>query len=399
MDKQLKTTIVLISSYFLAYIVLGMTSATLGPSLPYLSENVGTSLKGISSLFIAHRLGYMAGSFGGGRLYDRINGNRFMAGMLLIMAAGMAAVPLIPILGLLIAVLFLLGAAEGTVDVGGNILLVWTRPPRIGSLMNALHLFFGLGAMLAPRILKRALQRSGDISRGYWLIAALILPIAVVLFPQSSPKAAVTKDRTAAPAGRLLLPLLISCFFFLHVAAESSYGAWIYTYSLTKRLANEVSAFNLTSAFWEAFTFGRAVTIVLALKVKATAQLGGSVVGAALSLLVLIIWPDSVAAVWIATAAYGLSLAGLFPGSITLASEHLRMTGGVTGLFLVGSSLGAMTVPWLIGQFFESVGPRVFPLFLTAVILASMVLLVVILLLLRRRDSDSPQSHPLKYST
>ena len=132
------------------------------------------------------------------------------------------------------------------------------------------------------------------------------------------------------------------------------------------------------------------VTIVLALKVKAKAQLGGSVVGAALSLLVLIIWPDSVAAVWIATAAYGLSLAGLFPGSITLASEHLHLTGGVTGLFLVGSSLGAMTVPWLIGQFFESVGPRVFPLFLTAVILAGMVLLVVILLLLRRRDPDSP---------
>ena len=389
MDRQIRHTIVLISSYFLAYIVLGMAGATLGPSLPYLAENVGTSLKGISSLFIAHRLGYMTGSFGGGRLYDRINGNRFMAGMLLIMAAGMVAVPVVPILAALVAVLFLLGAAEGTVDVGGNILLVWTRPPRIGSLMNALHLFFGLGAMLAPRILTRALQRSGDISRGYWLIAALILPVAVVLFPQSSPKAAVTKDRTAAPAGRLLLPLLIASFFFLHVAAESSYGAWIYTYSLTKRLADAVSAGDLTSAFWGAFTFGRAITIVLALKVKAKAQLGGSVVGAALSLLVLMIWPDSVTAVWIATLAYGLSLAGLFPGSITLASEHLHMTGGVTGLFLVGSSLGAMTVPWLIGQFFESVGPQVFPAFLTVVILASMVLLVVILLLLRRRVSDS----------
>jgi hypothetical protein len=62
------------------------------------------------------------------------------------------------------------------------------------------------------------------------------------------------------------------------------------------------------------------------------------------------------------------------------------MTGGVTGFFLVGSSLGSMALPWLIGQFFESVGPRVFPAFLTATIAGGIVLLAVILILLRRGD-------------
>jgi MFS transporter, FHS family, Na+ dependent glucose transporter 1 len=387
MEKQLRHTAVLIGGNFLAYIMLGMTIATLGPSLPYLAANVGTSLKGISSLFIAHRLGYMAGSFGGGRLYDRVNGNRLMAGMLLIMTAGMVVVPVVPVLGFLVAVLFALGAAEGTVDVGGNILLVWTRPPKIGSLMNALHLFFGLGATIAPRIVTRALQRSGQLNCGYWLIAALTVPVAVFLFPQRSPKASVTTDRAVTLPGRRLLPLLIAAFFFLHVAAESSYEVWIYTYSLTRKLADAVSAGDLTSGFWGAFTLGRAATIFLALKVNAKTQLGGSVVGAFLSLLVLMIWSDSVAAVWVATIAYGFSLAGLFPGSMTLASEHLHMTGGITGLFLVGSSLGAMVVPWLIGQFFESVGPQVFPTFLMAVIVLSMVILAVILIILGRRSA------------
>ncbi len=387
MEKRPKRPVVLISTYFLAYIMLGMTTATLGPSLPYLAANVGTSLKGISSLFIAHRLGYMAGSFGGGRLYDRVSGNRLMAGMLLIMVAGMLAVPVVPILGILIAILFLLGAAEGTVDVGGNILLVWTRPPRIGSLMNALHLFFGLGALISPLILARMIRRTAGIRWGYWLIAALIVPIALLLLPQESPQPAPAPGAGSARRGRLLLPLLIAAFFFFHVAAESSYGAWIYTYSLTKKLAGQVSAGYLTSAFWGAFTFGRLATIFLALRVNAKIQLGGSVAGALLSMLVLMIWPDSVSAIWIATFAYGISLAGLFPGSITLASENLHMTGGVTGFFLVGSSLGAMAVPWLIGQFFESVGPQVFPAFLTAAIASSMVILAVILIILRRRSA------------
>ena len=387
MEKRPKRTVVLISTYFLAYIMLGMTTATLGPSLPHLAANVGTSLKGISSLFIAHRLGYMTGSFGGGRLYDRVGGNRLMAGMLLIMVAGMVAAPVVQILGILTALFFLLGAAEGTVDVGGNILLVWTRPPKIGSLMNTLHLFFGLGALISPLILAQVIRRTAGIRWGYWLIAGLIVPIALFLLPQESPQPVPAPEPGSARRGRLLLPLLIAAFFFLHVAAESSYGAWIYTYALTKKLAGQVSAGYLTSSFWGAFTLGRAATIFLALKVNAKTQLGGSVVGAFFSLLVLMIWSDSVAAVWAATIAYGFSLAGLFPGSMTLASEHLHMTGGITGFFLVGSSLGAMVVPWLIGQFFESVGPQVFPAFLTAAIASSMVILAVILTILRRRST------------
>lgn len=384
MEKQIRSIAVLIGGYFLAYILLGMTTATLGPALPYLARNVGTSLRGISSLFIGHRLGYMIGSFLGGHMYDRISGNRLMTGMLLIMAAGMIATPVIPILALLIVIVFLLGIAEGTVDVGGNVLLVWIKPPKIGPLMNALHLFFGLGALISPLILAQVIRHTGGIRWGYWLIAALVVPAAVFLFLQPSPRAAAAPDTDRVAVGRYLLPVLVSVFLFLHVAAESAYGSWIYTYSLTKQLADEVSAGYLTSAFWGSFTFGRLMAIFLALKVNAKIQLGGSVVGALLSIVILLLWPDSVTAIWIATLAYGFSLAGLFPGTITLASEHLHMTGGVTGFFLVGSSFGAMALPWLIGQFFESVGPQVFPAFLTAAIAGSIVLLAAILLLLRR---------------
>jgi FHS family Na+ dependent glucose MFS transporter 1 len=389
MEPRSRRTITLISSYFLAYIVLGMSTATLGPALPYLAANVGTTLKGISSLFLAHRLGYMSGSFFGGRLYDRVTGNRLMVVMLLVMVLGMAAVPLVPILVLLIGILFLLGVAESTVDVGGNILLVWTRPPKIGSLMNALHLFFGLGALISPLILAQVIQRTGGIRLGYWLVAALIVPVAILLMPQASPKAAQHSVGGHDSTGRILLPLLLAAFMFLHVATESAYGSWIYTYALTKQLADKVSAGYLTSVFWGAFTFGRLSTIFLALKINAKIQLGGSVVGAGLSLLMLLLWPDSISVIWIATAAYGIFLAGLFPGTITLASEHLHMTGEITGIFMVGSSLGAMALPWLIGQFFESVGPQVFPIFLTVTVACGIVLLGVILLMLRRRSALS----------
>ena len=48
----------------------------------------------------------------------------------------------------------------------------------------------------------------------------------------------------------------------------------------------------------------------------------------------------------------------IFPAALSLAQGRMRITGAVTGWFFVGASAGGMVLPWLIGQFFESVGPR-----------------------------------------
>jgi fucose permease len=52
-------------------------------------------------------------------------------------------------------------------------------------------------------------------------------------------------------------------------------------------------------------------------------------------------------------------MASIFPTTLTLAGRHMKMTGQVTGWFFVGAGLGGMFLPWLIGQLFEEIGPRV----------------------------------------
>jgi hypothetical protein len=44
---------------------------------------------------------------------------------------------------------------------------------------------------------------------------------------------------------------------------------------------------------------------------------------------------------------------------ISLAESQMTITGRVTSWFFVGASNGGMILPWLIGQLFESIGPRV----------------------------------------
>jgi fucose permease len=63
--------------------------------------------------------------------------------------------------------------------------------------------------------------------------------------------------------------------------------------------------------------------------------------------------------VWIGTIGMGLFLASLFPTMLVLAERRMRLTGGITRWFFVGTGLGGMFLPWLIGQLFVPVGPQV----------------------------------------
>jgi len=52
-------------------------------------------------------------------------------------------------------------------------------------------------------------------------------------------------------------------------------------------------------------------------------------------------------------------MASIFPMMLSFAERRMSITGRITGWFFVGASAGGMTLPWLIGQLFESVGPRI----------------------------------------
>lgn len=381
----------LTASLFFSFLALGMAVAVLGPSLPYLAEATGTLLRLASFVFIAHRIGYILGSYLGGALYDRLSGSRLMAISLLLLAGALWLVPLQRVFALLLPVVFVLGLAEGTVDVGGNALLLWMKPPKLPVLMNALHLFFGIGAFLGPLALALAVRWTGGILWGYRVLALLVVPPAIWLFRLSAPSLPQDPSDSGGRSGLGALAALIVGLFFLIVAAEAGYGDWIYTYALTRGLAGPVGSGYMTSVYWGAFTIGRVLATAVSVRVKPRSLLLGSFVGAVLSVSLLLLWPGSAALAWLVSVGFGLSMAALFPSLVTLAGDSITVTGRVAGLFLVGGNLGAMAVPWLIGQFFESAGTWVAPAAILTASAAGLVVLLAVLGVIRGRGGDSKE--------
>jgi FHS family Na+ dependent glucose MFS transporter 1 len=347
------------AGYFGTFIVLGMAAAALGPTLPALAANTRTSLGLISLLFTAHSLGYLLSAIFGGRLYDRLPGHRVLVAGLLVTAAMLALIPLIPELWLLFVVLLVEGMATGALDIGGNTLLVWVHRDRVGPFMNALHFFFGVGAVLSPIIIAQLVALSGGITWAYWTLALLALPAALWLLPRPSPTAPTAPEDEPTGGVKLVLVALVALLLFLYVGAEVGFGGWVYTYALTLGLGTATSAAYLTSAYWGALTLGRLLGIPVAARVRPRRILVGSLLGALLSVGLILLWPGSTVALWAGAVGMGLFTGPIFATVMVLAGRHMTITGQITGGFFVGSSLGGMFLPWLIGQLFVPAGPQV----------------------------------------
>ena len=346
--------------YFGSFLIFGLLTAALGPTLPGLAGNTHSDLAQISIVFTAQALGYLLGSLSGGRLFDRLPGHRLLFSVLICMAVLAIFIPFIPQLWLLVPVFMLLGAMQGSLEVGDNTLLVWLYKDKVGPPMNALHFFFGLGAICSPVIVARTMDSGGDFRWAYWAISLLAVPVAFWLLRLPSPMGPEGKDAGNQAKINPLLITLVAVLLFLYVGAEASYGGWIYTYTVRRfSFAAASMAALLTSAFWGALTVGRLLSIPLAVRLKPSTVLVGDLLGCLLSLGIIGLWPSSMAAVWAGTLGLGFFMAAFFPTTVTLAGQRMQITGQISGWFFVGAGAGGMFLPWLIGQLFETTGPGI----------------------------------------
>ena len=364
------------TAYYLSFIILGLTTAASGPSLLKLAEHTGSALDRISLIFVFGSFGYLVGSFLGGRLFDRISGHKLMAITMLIVGIASVLIPISRSLEILLFAMFLSGIASGILDVGCNTLLMWIHGDKAGPFLNGLHFFFGVGSLTAPLMFEQALAQTGDIHWLYWSFAIVCIPVMIWLWFLKEPEHGGT-DEIKSASFSMLPVFVMAVLFFLYVGLELGFGNWIYTYAFTLKLETDLTAARLTSAFWGSFTVGRLLGVWISTRLRSKTILFMDIIGCAISIVVIMLWKDSSFALWVGTIGLGLSMASIFPTFIMLAGEQMKITGAITGWFLVGSGAGSMLLPWLIGQVFAGTGPKA----MTTVLLAALIILFLVLLL------------------
>lgn len=355
--------------YFVAFFVLALGAAALGPTLTELAEQTGSELKGISILFSVRALGFLVTARVIGYIYDRSEGHGIMSLSMVIMGTLFFLVPYISQLWFLSSTLFLIGIAGAFIDLGGNILILRAVKNDIGPSLNGLHFSFGLGAFVSPLLIGLLLfwtTQEGDTSGTgiyiFWIISALSFPVAYWIYRTPTPeRLEVSKKYAPPPPLSTFMMVLIVLFFFLYGSSEQSFGGWIHTYGVRQNGLTEVAAANLTSVFWGALALGRLLAVPLVIRMKVHLLLSIQVVGTVLVFAAMVLLPNLVAITWVSAGMMGLLMSSIFPLMLAYLERFVAGSGRLTSWFFIGASSGGMTMPWLIGQYFESVGPLFFP--------------------------------------
>lgn len=371
--------------YFALFICLGLDMSVIGPTLPALATQTGTSVGEMGLAFLLGAIGGTIGTLLGGWLFDWAPGRVVLGAAEMLSASLLALVPHVPWIGALMALFVIKGVAGGVIGSGANTLLLWTHGGKAGPYLNALHFFWGLGAFLSPFLLGLLITAGGSYWQAYLILAIFDFAVgAAVLLNLRSPMP-ITKlpaDPSAAKsASWYLVPIVLSAMFFLffYVSAELTFGGWIYTYAVTLGLADPATAAYLTSLFWLTFTLGRLISIAAAFRFSPAQILAAALAGCVVFLGLLTSFSSSPAMLWIAAAGVGFSMAPIWPSGYTLAVQSIRLTARVSAVIMLGDSVGGMVLPGLTGLFMEQAGAAAMTLLVLASVAATFVAFLAIL--------------------
>ena len=133
------------------FFTLGMLAA-LGPTLPEIARNTGSSLADAGILFTALFLGAVPAQLVSGWLNDKYGSKPVLAVGLIVMSIGFLGATLSPTLPIAVAFMLFGGLGDGALIVAGNVMVAQTFATKSASALNLMNVFYGVGAIAGPAL-------------------------------------------------------------------------------------------------------------------------------------------------------------------------------------------------------------------------------------------------------
>lgn len=411
-----RASVLLYSS--IVYVGLGITASAIGPLLPDLAHRNGVGLSAAGLVFTGIFLGAVVAQLAAGEIADRV-GRRpvFLFGVIVMV---LATVGLIEsrLFALTIAMAAAWGIGLGAAELAANVLAAELFPGKSVSTLNLLNVFYGVGAFTGPALVSLAL--------GWWHSGMPALAIGAALLVTQAPfltrlrdqpkvpSAASTEEPsngrmtegkglpfgapTGAPRRRVVYasPLLwlLGAALLVYVGTEQMVGGWAAVFmERTTELALSSAAL-VASAFWVAFTVGRAAAAAYGTRIAPrTALTAGLATALAGALLVNI----GAGTAWLSIVGFlliGFGFGPIYPTTLAIAGRSFAGAAG-KAIGAVGAlgSVGGMIFPLLDGILIGRDGPLAGARFVVLAIVAIVALLVVARTLIAR--STGPARAPI----
>jgi fucose permease len=351
---------------FLGFVLSGMNDGVGGVLLPSLSRFYGVGDAILGLLFFVTSFGFFLSALCSGLLTQRF-GLRWV----LLLGTTTFLIGVLPFgLKLPFVLLFparlVLGLSIGLLETGLNIYI--TTLPRSTLLLNYLHAFYGVGALIGPIAGTIILALQWGWNSVYLLLGAvnMLLLLGFVTLSHPVQPGALAQEEKQATAENVLsatlkLPAvwLATLFLFIYVGIEVSLGNWAYSFLLESRHEGTVLAGWIVSGYWLGLTLGRFLLQNLAERVGLGTKGLVYICMIALGVGLLLIWfiPGEIMTV-LAFGLIGFSLGPLYPLTVAITPKLVPAALGPSaiGVLVSLSILGIAVFPWIAGVLAQFVG-------------------------------------------
>lgn len=359
------------------FLGLGVVTAALGPALPELAIQNSTDLGTIGVLFTALFLGAMTAQVAAGFIGNRVAPKTMFLAGLVVMGVGLLGLYFSHNLFLTIVCGVMVGLGHGTVDLDGTVMIADAYEGKQVSALNALHLFFGIGAVGGPYIVSLAMQNG--IPAIWSLIAggALMLICAPVMMAMKVRREAPAAQVARKTGNVLKSPLiwLLAFYLLFYVGIETGLGGWVAAYlnqTTGMALANGALA---ASGFWLALTIGRLTATLLGRRFSPLQVLLFSVLTSLTGAVLLPLATGQQTLSLVAVLLTGLGFGPMFPTTVAAATEFFpEERARAASICIAMGSVGGMILPWLQGIILQNMGPFSAILFVTIGVVCMVVL-------------------------
>jgi len=359
---------------YAAFVLIGVGSGGSGVLLAAQLSDYGVDRATIGITFFTGSAGFVLASLSSGALIHRFGVRIALAiggGSCVLASSYLATHP--PFVAF-VTVQLAIGYSGGVLESALNTYLA--ALPDATRLLNQLHAFFGVGALIGPVL------AAWIVGFASWTVVYLVLAVAwvplvagvLVAYPrmhQAGPADAADAPETPRPASGPVRRGMLStalrdrgvvfgaAMLAVYVGLEISMGNWGFSYLVQARALPRSLAGYAISGYWLGLTLGRFLISPLTVRIGVTT--GGMMYAclAGVAAAASMVWLSPAAT--LASAALvllGFFLGPIFPTTMAIAPRltQARLVPTAIGVLNAASVVGGSGLPWLAGALAQSAG-------------------------------------------
>lgn len=369
----------IVKAIFYVFFVNGIFIMVIGALLPLISEVYGLSDTFSGALISAHFVGNLIAGFVAGILPAYLGRKKSIVvlssfvtwGFLLMMVTKSPWI-------LLLAFLFT-GISRGSIS-NFNHSMINEVSDSSPSALNFLHGIFAVGAIIAPLVVFFSTKVMG--SQGWRLtvmIIAILTFISVVFFSKMQiEEPARLKEKTMSYEFLKSKVFWVNAgILFFYLAGESTINGWIIKYFIDAKIMTIGYAQVLASILWVAILVGRMTVAFIGDKYKKESILLVTTTGTVIFYFLLLA-TTNIMIITIALIGIGLSMAGIFPTTISNVGKIIKGYPMAMGTLQVIAGIGAIIMPMITGGLSDQFGIYAG---MSAIVVALVFMMVCVILL------------------